>query len=209
MKFIATCKLGLEALVTRQRRELDIEVVETADARVSFVGGVEAMVKSLLWLRTAERVLLVVDEFDAETFDELFEKTKSVRWKQFLKPETNIHVTGKSAKSTLFSVSDCQSIVKKAIVENLKTAYRTQVIPEGGQEVIVEVGILRNHRGFDRHRAGAAHGVDQRAVRVKVRKLHNGGAKRLRQRGCHIKRAVSPARKPRAAAIEAKGHVVA
>ena len=56
MKFIATCKLGLEALVTRQLRDLDIEVLETADARVSFSGGAEAMVKSLLWLRTAERV---------------------------------------------------------------------------------------------------------------------------------------------------------
>ena len=61
MKYIATCKLGLEALVTRQLHDLDIEVLETADARVSFSGGAEAMVKALLWLRTAERVLLVVD----------------------------------------------------------------------------------------------------------------------------------------------------
>ncbi len=144
MKFYATCKLGLESLVTRQLRDLGIEVLETADARVSFSGGQEEMAKALLWLRTAERVLLVAEEFDAETFDELFEKTKAVRWKQYLKPQTNIHVTGKSAKSTLFSVSDCQSIVKKAIIENLKAAYRTTVIPEGGDEVIVEVGILRN-----------------------------------------------------------------
>jgi len=164
MKFIATCKLGLESLVTRQLHDLDIEVIETADARVSFVGGMEAMVKSLLWLRTAERVLLVVDEFDAHTFDELFEKTKASRWKQYLKPETNIHVTGKSAKSTLFSVSDCQSIVKKAIVENLKTAYRTQVIPEGGSEVIVEVGILRDHVSLCLDCCGA--GLSRRGYRT-------------------------------------------
>ncbi len=164
MKYIATCKLGLEALVTRQLHDLGLEVAETADARVSFYGGAEAMVKALLWLRTAERVLLVVDEFDAETFDELFEKTKATRWKQFLKPETNIHVTGKSAKSTLFSVSDCQSIVKKAIVENLKTAYRTQVIPEGGQEVIVEVGILRNHVSLCLDCCGA--GLSRRGYRT-------------------------------------------
>jgi putative N6-adenine-specific DNA methylase len=145
MKFIATCKLGLESLVTRQLRDLDIEVLETADARVSFSGGQEEMIKALLWLRVAERVLLVAEEFDAKTFDELFEQTKAVRWKQYLKPETNIHVTGKSAKSTLFSVSDCQSIVKKAIVESLKAAYRTTVVREGGDEIIVEVGILRNH----------------------------------------------------------------
>ena len=144
MKFFATCKLGLESLVTRQLHDLGVEVLETADARVAFSGGEDTMVKALLWLRTAERVLLVVDEFDAETFDELFEKTKAVRWKQYLKTTTNIHVTGKSAKSTLFSVSDCQSIVKKAIIENLKAAYRAAVIPEGGEEIIVEVGILRN-----------------------------------------------------------------
>ena len=164
MKFIATCKLGLESLVTRQLHDLDIEVIETADARVSFSGGVEAMVKSLLWLRTAERVLLVAAEFDAETFDELFEKTKAVNWKQYLKPQTNIHVTGKSAKSTLFSVSDCQSIVKKAIIENLKTAYRTQVIPEGGQEIIVEVGILRNHVSLCLDCCGA--GLSRRGYRT-------------------------------------------
>lgn len=144
MKFFATCKLGLESLVTRQLRDLGIEVLETADARVTFQGGAEEMARALLWLRTAERVLFVVEEFDAETFDELFEQTKAVQWKRYLKPETNIHVTGKSAKSALFSVSDCQSIVKKAIVENLKAAYRTAVIPEGGAEIIVEIGILRN-----------------------------------------------------------------
>ncbi len=164
MKFYATCKLGLESLVTRQLRDLGIDVLETSDARVAFAGGAEAMVKALLWLRTAERVLLVAEEFDAETFDELFEKTKAVRWKQYLKPETNIHVTGKSAKSTLFSVSDCQSIVKKAIVENLKSAYRTQNIPEGGAEVIVEVGILRNRVSLCLDCCGA--GLSRRGYRT-------------------------------------------
>ncbi|NLI53878.1 MAG: class I SAM-dependent RNA methyltransferase [Clostridiales bacterium] len=164
MKFIATCKLGLESLVTRQLRDMEIEVLETVDARVTFSGGAEAMAKALLWLRTAERVLLVVEEFDAETFDELFERTKAVRWKQYLKPETNIHVTGKSAKSTLFSVSDCQSIVKKAIVESLRTAYRTTNIPEGGNEIIVEVGILRNRVSLCLDCCGA--GLSRRGYRT-------------------------------------------
>ncbi|MPM19364.1 Ribosomal RNA large subunit methyltransferase K/L [bioreactor metagenome] len=144
MKFYATCKLGLESLVTRQLRDLDIEVLETEDARVSFSGGAADMARALLWLRTAERVLLVVGEFEAETFDSLFEQTKELNWKKFLKPETNIHVNGKSAKSTLFSVSDCQSIVKKAIIESLKAGCKRTTIPEGGEEIIVEVGILRN-----------------------------------------------------------------
>jgi putative N6-adenine-specific DNA methylase len=164
MKFIATCKLGLESLVTRQLRDMEIEVLETVDARVTFSGGAEAMAKALFWLRTAERVLLVVEEFDAETFDELFERTKAVRWKQYLKPETNIHVTGKSAKSTLFSVSDCQSIVKKAIVESLRAAYRTTNIPEGGDEIIVEVGILRNRVSLCLDCCGA--GLSRRGYRT-------------------------------------------
>ena len=164
MKFYATCKLGLESVVTRQLHDLDIEVLETADARVAFSGGMETMAKALLWLRTAERVLLVAEEFDAETFDELFEKTKAVRWKQYLKPESFIHVTGKSAKSTLFSVSDCQSIVKKAIIESLKAGYHTQVIPEGGDEIIVEVGILRNHVSLCLDCCGA--GLSRRGYRT-------------------------------------------
>ena len=164
MKWIATCKLGLEALVTRQLHDLDIEVLDTSDARVTFSGGTEAMVRALLWLRTAERVLLVAAEFDAETFDELFEQTKAVNWKQFLKPETNIHVTGKSAKSTLFSVSDCQSIVKKAIVESLKAGYRRTTIPEGGEEIIVEVGILRNRVSLCLDCCGA--GLSRRGYRT-------------------------------------------
>ena len=80
MKWIATCKLGLESLVTRQLRDLDIEVLDTSDARVTFSGGAEAMIRALLWLRTAERVLLVAAEFDAETFDVLFEQRKAVIW---------------------------------------------------------------------------------------------------------------------------------
>ncbi len=144
MKWIATCKLGLESTVTRQLKDLGIEVERTDDARVTFSGGFDTMIQSLLWLRTAERVLLVVEEFEARTFDELFEQTLATDWKPYLEPRTTIHVTGKSAKSTLFSVSDCQRIVKKAIVENLKAAYRRGDIPEGGEEIIVEVGVLRN-----------------------------------------------------------------
>lgn len=102
------------------------------------------MVKALLWLRTAERVLLVVDEFDAETFDELFEKTKAVQVEAVSKARDKHSRHGKSAKSTLFG-QRLPKHRKKAIVENLKTAYRTQVIPEGGQEIIVEVGLPRNH----------------------------------------------------------------
>ena len=144
MRFIATCKLGLESTVARQLRQLALDVERVEDARVFFTGGFDAMARSLLWLRTAERVLLVVGSFRAETFSELFDGVRALDWKPFLARDARIHVNGKSAKSTLFSVSDCQSIVKKAIVENLKAAYHTDVVPETGAEVIVEAGLLRD-----------------------------------------------------------------
>ena len=144
MRFIATCKLGLESVVAFELRTLGIEVERALDARVFFTGGYDAMAKACLWLRSAERVLLWVASFEARSFDELFEGVKAIAWKDYLHPNSNIHVNGKSAKSTLFSVSDCQSITKKAIVENLKAAYRTGVVPESGEEIIVEVGLLKD-----------------------------------------------------------------
>ncbi len=144
MEFVATAKIGLESTVAFQLHKLGIADTETLDARVKFNGGFPEMAKALLWLRSAERVLLTVGTFHADTFESLFEQTKAIPWKQYLTPKTRIHVNGKSAKSTLFSVSDCQSIVKKAIVESLKAAYHVQSIPETEEEVIVEVGILRD-----------------------------------------------------------------
>ena len=144
MEFIATAKIGLESTVAFQLHKLGITDTETLDARVKFNGDYRTMAKALLWLRSAERVLMTVGTFRTDTFDSLFEQTKALPWERYLHPKSRIHVNGKSAKSTLFSVSDCQSIVKKAIVESLKTAYRVQIIPETDEEVIVEVGILRD-----------------------------------------------------------------
>lgn len=144
MEFIATAKIGLESTVAFQLHKLGILDTETLDARVKFRGGFEEMAKALLWLRTAERLFLSVGSFRADTFESLFEQTKALQWNRYLSPRSRIHVNGKSAKSTLFSVSDCQSIVKKAIVESLKSAYRVNTIPETEEEVIVEVGILRD-----------------------------------------------------------------
>lgn len=144
MEFIATAKIGLESTVAFQLHKLGVINTETLDARVKFEGDFATMAKTLLWLRSAERVLMTVGTFRADTFDSLFEQTKALPWERYLSPKSRIHVNGKSAKSTLFSVSDCQSIVKKAIVESLKTSYHVQVIPETDEEVIVEVGILRD-----------------------------------------------------------------
>ncbi len=161
---IATCKLGLEALVTAELRAMELTVERTEDARVTFRCDAGGMIRALLWLRTAERVLTVVGAFRAVTFDELFEGAKALDWKPYLKPDTTIHVNGKSAKSQLFSVSDCQRIVKKAIVESLKTSYRRQDIPEGGAEIIVEVGVLRDEVTLALDACGA--GLSRRGYRT-------------------------------------------
>ncbi len=164
MRFIATCKLGLESVVKGELMRLGIEIESTEDARVIFKGDYSDMAMALYNLRAAERLLLVVGSFTAKTFDELFEGVKALDLKTFLKKDAVIHVNGKSAKSTLFSVSDCQSITKKAIVENLKAAYNTHIIPETGKKVIVEVGLLRDEVTLALDACGA--GLSRRGYRT-------------------------------------------
>lgn len=144
MIFLAACKLGLESTVAFEMKKLNLNNIQSSDACVSFEGAFSDMARALIYLRTAERLYLKIGSFKACTFTELFENIKMLDLKPYLTPHTNIHVKGKSAKSTLFSVSDCQSIAKKAIVENLKAAYRTDVIPEDGPEIIIDIGILRD-----------------------------------------------------------------
>ena len=144
MRFIATCKMGLEALVSNELKFLGIEVESVSDARVVFKGGFDAMARACLWLRTAERVLMILSEFHAESFEELYSGVRGISWKDYLNRNSFIHVNGKSAKSKLFAVSDCQSITKKAIVDSLFLAYRTDRLPENGDEIIIEVGLLRD-----------------------------------------------------------------
>ena len=164
MRLIATCKMGLESVVSAELRRLNIEVERVEDARVLFTGGFDAMARANLCLRCAERVLLEVGSFEARTFDELFEGTRALPWRDYLKKNDRIHVNGKSAKSALFSVSDCQSIVKKAIVENLRRAYRTDIIPESGNEIIIEVGLLRDVATLALDCSGA--GLSRRSYRT-------------------------------------------
>lgn len=144
MIFQATCKLGVEALVATELRKLGIEPVSVDSAKIRFEGDYLTMARACLWLRTAERVLLEVGRFEAHTFTDLFEGVKALDWKQYLAKDAFIHVVGKSAKSDLFSVKDCQSVTKKAIVENLKAAYHTTLLPETGAEILVEVGMFKN-----------------------------------------------------------------
>ena len=143
-KYFATCKLGLEALVSNELRALGIEVTAVHDARVDFTGSYTDMAVALLNLSTAERVLMEVGSFRAVTFEELYDGVRAIEWQNYLSKTNFIHVNGKSAKSRLFSVSDCQSIAKKAIVDSLFRAYGVKVLPESGKHIIIEIGILRD-----------------------------------------------------------------
>lgn len=136
---------GLESVVAREVRELGYETTRVEDRRVCFLGDWEAVALSNLWLRSAERVGVIVGEFYASSFEELFEGTKALPWEEWiLTGDARFPVKGYSLNSTLFSVSDCQSIVKKAIVERLKTKYKTNWFQETGPLYQVQFGILKD-----------------------------------------------------------------
>ncbi|WP_088069126.1 THUMP domain-containing class I SAM-dependent RNA methyltransferase [Gottfriedia luciferensis] len=142
---IATAAMGIEALVAREVKSLGFEDVKVENGRVVFKSDEDGIVKANLWLRTADRVKLRVGEFKATSFDELFEKTKALPWHKFIPRNGQFPVTGKSQKSKLFSVSDCQAIVKKAIVDKLKTIQNVQgMLIEDGPLFRVEVSILKD-----------------------------------------------------------------
>ena len=142
--FIATTTFGLEATVKREVARLGFEISSVLDGRIDFTGGAEAIPKANLWLRSADRVLLKMGEFDALTFDELFERTKALPWEEWITEDGQFTVTGKSVKSKLFSVPDCQAIVKKAVVERLKQTYKRDWFEETGAVYKIQVAILRD-----------------------------------------------------------------
>lgn len=143
-QLIATSAMGLEALVAKEVRDLGYEC-QVENGKISFSGDERAIARTNLWLRTADRIKLKVGEFKATSFDELFEKTKALPWEKYLPEDAEFPVIGKSVKSKLFSVSDCQAIVKKAVVDRLKTAYkRTSRFEETGALFRIEVALLKD-----------------------------------------------------------------
>jgi putative N6-adenine-specific DNA methylase len=141
---IATAAMGLESLVAREVRNLGYEC-QVDNGKVTFEADVQAICRANLWLRTADRIKIKVGEFKARTFDELFENTKALNWGDYIPEDAEFPVVGKSVKSTLFSVSDCQSIVKKAVVNKLQHTYkRTTWFEEKGPLYRIEVSLLKD-----------------------------------------------------------------
>lgn len=144
---IATAAAGIEALVGKELRDLGIDC-QVENGRARFKGDLETIATANLWLRTADRVKIIVDEFDAYTFDELFEKVKAIPWEDYLPMDAEFPVAGRSIKSKLYSVPDCQSITKKAIVERLREVYHRPArvpLPETGALYQLEVALLKDH----------------------------------------------------------------
>lgn len=141
---IATSAMGLESVVANEVRQLGYEP-KVDNGKVIFKAPISAIPRCNLWLRVADRVKLVIGEFKATTFDELFEATKALPWEKYISEDGKFPVIGKSHKSKLFSVSDCQAIVKKAIVDRLKLKHGVaHKMPETGAEYKVEVALLKD-----------------------------------------------------------------
>lgn len=161
---IATAAMGLEAIVAKEVRQLGYDV-RVENSRVIFKAPVSAIPRCNLWLRTADRVKILVSEFKAKTFDELFEATKALPWENFITEDGQFPVSGKSHKSTLYSVPDCQAIVKKAIVDRLKLKYGVASrMPETGALYKVEVAILKDVVSLTLDTSGV--GLHKRGYRV-------------------------------------------
>lgn len=163
-QLLAVCPMGLEAVVAKEVQELGYETT-VENGRIFFEGDESAIVKCNLWLRTADRIKIVVGQFKATTFDELFEKTKALPWETIVEQDGNFPVQGRSVKSTLFSVPDCQAIVKKAIVERLRHAYQERGwLNETGAKYPVEVSILKDNALLTIDTSGS--GLNKRGYRL-------------------------------------------
>ena len=143
-ELIATSTFGLEAMVKKEVEELGYEINTVQDGKVIYTGDAEAIVLSNLHLRCADRVLIKMGEFKATTFVELFDQVESLPWEAWITPDAKFTVNGKSVKSKLFSISDCQAITKKAIVKRLQSKYNMEWFPETGPSYTVQVSILKD-----------------------------------------------------------------
>ena len=144
LDLIATTTFGLEAVAKRELLSLGYNDLNVSDGRINFKADLESIPRANLWLRSADRVLLQMGEFKALTFEELFEKTRALPWDQWITKKGKFTVNGKSVKSKLYSVPDCQAIVKKAVVEKLKERYQVEWFEETGPDFTIQVALHKD-----------------------------------------------------------------
>lgn len=161
---IATAAMGLESIVANEVKQLGYDVT-VENGKVIFDAPISAIPRCNLWLRTADRVRLLVGRFEAKTFDQLFESTKALPWEKFIDEDGKFPVSGKSHKSLLYSVPDCQAIVKKAMAERLKLKYGlASRMSETGDLYKIEVAIHKDIASLTIDTSGA--GLHKRGYRV-------------------------------------------
>ena len=145
IELVAPCHFGLEAVLKREIQDLGYEILQVEDGKVTFCGDENAVCRANIFLRTAERILLKVGKLKAVTFDELFEQVKDLPWEDYIPSDGKFWVAkASSVKSRLFSPSDIQSIVKKAIVERLKNIYHIEWFPETGAEYPIRISFMKD-----------------------------------------------------------------
>ncbi len=166
IELIATATFGLEAVVKKELLALGYEELSVENGKVTFKATEKDIPIANLWLRTADRVLLKMGEFKATSFEELFEKTKALPWEEWITEDGEFTVKGKSVKSKLYSISDCQAIVKKAVVEKLKTKYKTEWFKETGPKFTIEVSLLKDVATLTIDTSGQ--GLHKRGYRTKT-----------------------------------------
>lgn len=144
-KFVCPCHFGLESVLSYEIKKIGGQNVSVSDGRVSFTGDETMIARANICLSVAERVLLVVGEFVATTFDELFEGTKRLPFEKFIGKNDAFPVKGSSINSKLFSVSDCQSIIKKATVEHLKKVYGIEWFEESAATYQIQFSLMKDN----------------------------------------------------------------
>ncbi|WP_029231974.1 THUMP domain-containing class I SAM-dependent RNA methyltransferase [Butyrivibrio sp. VCB2006] len=145
MELIAPCHFGLEAVLKKEIIDLGYDITESVDGRITFAGDADAVCRANICLRTAERILIKVGSFHAESFEELFQGVKNLPWEEFIPERGKFWVKkASSVKSKLFSPSDIQSIVKKAIVERMKQSYHTDWFKEDAESFPIRVFIMKD-----------------------------------------------------------------
>lgn len=167
--FIATCRFGLESALNWELRALNALNVRSENARVFFEGDFSLLCAANIHLRSAERIFWQLASFEARSFEQLFQGISAIAWEDILPRDACFPVKGKTAKSQLHSVSDCQAIAKKAIVERMKKHYGVSWFSETGSKIIVEVGLLDDIATIALDSSGA--GLARRGYR-----LHHGEA---------------------------------
>jgi len=162
---IATTAFGLEAVVKREAISLGFPNIKVLDGRVDFSGDFYQIIKSNLWLRSADRVLLNMGQFKALTYDELFEGTKALPWADWITKNGKFTVLAKAVRSKLMSPSDIQSIVKKAVVDKLRQTYNVERFIEDGPEYTIQAAILKDEVTITIDTTGHKMGLFKRGYR--------------------------------------------